>query len=849
MNPNGSRFHLLKEKSDWLACQEEGLTVVLRDSMNSATAKLAWDDISSSLILHQQLSLFRRRAGKQPLPPEALRGSAVDSNGNFFWIAADRQRIFWIPGADSQAQVYWQQNPVQPPAAAGAFTDATAADSKNLLLTGLTVTDRQYLVAGRDQGLLIFDLYKGGEPIWLDFPAGTDIHPLDLAAAADGGLWVLAGGAAPAFWQLDRHFCLLSATAQPPQAIAIQAGAFAAVYGAPVIAAKVQSIPQAVPIAANNPIAITALPDGSVLILDAPPAPAASIVWHYQQGNLQQSWPLQIPVDAVQLADGSNIQLLTITAHDFQFNPSDNSLYMVDAWGKQTIAFNLPTGSPPMPTVKLDYLPLHAYGGRGLVLRKPADATGVCTLYYDLDAGVGRDDSVRWAQLQALQNENRYQRQGALITRVFDGKQRDCLWDGLFLDACIPPGATVLISTRTHNEIDLVQTAPFLQEPPLYQRGLACEIPFYDPYQDINPRPDFAGTWEVLLQAAIGRYLQVRIELQGNAIVTPHLRALRVYYPRFSYVKNYLPAVYREDAESAGFLERLLANPQGFYTYIESRIVAVDQLFDPRNAPEEALDWLASWVGLALDPLWSELHKRQADGSIAQTSRPDRRRLFIRFAYRLFERRGTRQGMLLALNLFLNPCLEAMLDRLKIAAVGQDPVLRQELALLGLPTPTALMSDQDLEDLLNAYLLSPNRPAQIRIVERFMTRGGRGVTAGDLSGGATVPPTPDTASGAHVFSVLVPDGLGEQMMAMVGRIVDLEKPAHTTYDLRVYSTNFRIGEVRLGMDTLLGDSARYQPIQLGNQALADGYLEFAPPMNVSDRLILDRDYPGEAPPL
>ena len=85
----------------------------------------------------------------------------------------------------------------------------------------------------------------------------------------------------------------------------------------------------------------------------------------------------------------------------------------------------------------------------------------------------------------------------------------------------------------------------------------------------------------------------MQIRLAGNGRTTPRLRALRAYYPRFSYLNHYLPAVYREDGESAWFLDRFLANVEGTYTAIEDRIAAVQMLFDTRAAPSEALDWLA----------------------------------------------------------------------------------------------------------------------------------------------------------------------------------------------------------------------------------------------------------------
>ena len=76
---------------------------------------------------------------------------------------------------------------------------------------------------------------------------------------------------------------------------------------------------------------------------------------------------------------------------------------------------------------------------------------------------------------------------------------------------------------------------------------------------------------------------------------------------------------------------------------------------------------------------------------------------------------------------------------------------------------------------------------------------------------------------------------------MVERVVELEKPAHTAFDVRRYWDYFRVGEVRLGLDTVLGQVGRFIPMILGRDYLAEGYLYPAYPMDVSERWVLDRD--------
>jgi hypothetical protein len=76
-------------------------------------------------------------------------------------------------------------------------------------------------------------------------------------------------------------------------------------------------------------------------------------------------------------------------------------------------------------------------------------------------------------------------------------------------------------------------------------------------------------------------------------------------------------------------------------------------------------------------------------------------------------------------------------------------------------------------------------------------------------------------------------------------VVELEKPAHTVFDVRFYWAMFRIGEARLGADTLLdlgGRSPELLPaLRLGRGYLAEGYLAPLPPGDATDRWILGRD--------
>jgi hypothetical protein len=70
--------------------------------------------------------------------------------------------------------------------------------------------------------------------------------------------------------------------------------------------------------------------------------------------------------------------------------------------------------------------------------------------------------------------------------------------------------------------------------------------------------------------------------------------------------------------------------------------------------------------------------------------------------------------------------------------------------------------------------------------------------------------------------------------------VALEKPAHTQFTVKQYWALFRVGEVRLGLDTVLGEGGRFTWIRLGDTALAEGKLAAAYPFVLTDRTVLAR---------
>ena len=86
---------------------------------------------------------------------------------------------------------------------------------------------------------------------------------------------------------------------------------------------------------------------------------------------------------------------------------------------------------------------------------------------------------------------------------------------------------------------------------------------------------------------------------------------------------------------------------------------------------------------------------------------------------------------------------------------------------------------------------------------------------------------------AHRFTVLIPANVGGQKpdtleqqktkLEQIRRIIELEKPAHTVFDFRYYWNLFRLEEVRLGADTLLGLGSR-DPLLSPELVVGENYI-------------------------
>ncbi len=957
MDANGTRYHLLLGYDDWAACTDgrKPLSVSWDTStLADDTSGVSWNHERSEVRLQPRLFLFTASPKDTGPKLEDRRGGGADRYGNWYWIADSRQEILVNSAGSRLTSHFWSTEDAavcEPDVRYGDFQDKDPEPRLvPLSLSGLAVTEDHYLVVGvlEPPGLLIFDLYTGGAPQQIAWP--VPFAPFDMAPAPAGGVWILDRDHR-CYWALDRHFSVIANDQTLAVIVAARRDDFQPVDGTYERRTPERLFPEGIslhasPLDIENPIAIEGLPDGTVLILESRAGQRFSLVYHYR---FAERLGLPVSTESIStLVEPSRRAGFRLLAHDFAFvaehkdadgNTVPDRLYFVGQDGNQAFVFNVSQAGGQLVMEPLpDYLPMRLFGGKGLVAAN-------FQVYYDF--------ADRWIPL-VEQRRPSYVPEATFYTYLgearpaLDGREPNCVWHRLMLDGCIPSDTEVVVGSRAANDIEDLAWADWQQEPTLYLRGDGSELPFVR-----RPTMPGGGTWELLFQQARGRYLQLRFTLRGNGRSTPTLRALRVYYPRFSYRDHYLPAVYREEPASASFIDRFLANVEGSYTALEDKIAAVQMLFDVRSAPPEALAWLAGWFGVALDPLWDEA----------------RQRLFIQHAMVFFQYRGTIRGLLMALRLALEECpderiftgqskrrsairiIEKYRTRRTPGVVLGDPTeesglrivprtarwlpkqgaanlhqryaeflqanLRQpfraflrsrgitphadtEFPLLspGEPADRALWEDfgrqaiglerqAAFETLTRFPLQPPTNPAQRQLWrqfaqdtlgfvpsasasdlgpwQEFLTRRYHRISAFNeayrLRGSqrmkdftavpilTALPPDGQPLQDwfqfesivlamhrtAHQFSVLLPvprtgtldDAEQQRWVEITRRIVNLEKPAHTTFDVRFYWAMFRIGEARLGEDTAIEHKSRIPPMVLGQRYLVESYVSGA----------------------
>ncbi len=393
------------------------------------------------------------------------------------------------------------------------------------------------------------------------------------------------------------------------------------------------------------------------------------------------------------------------------------------------------------------------------------------------------------------------------------------MWHRVFLEAVFPPRCGALLwLAASDNRADLVNPSfPWLPHnfgasntasispslvagaPRAAWQSIPTEVAFAPTLLGEDPVEDRQGLFMVLVQRAnkavrslSGRYLGVRIQLNGDGRITPEIAGFRVYGSRFSYVQNYLPEIYRENkfgtaADTDGpsthrdFFERFVDLFESQFTRIEDRVANAYLLTRPESTPDDSLGWLGSWIGI--DP---------------DNYPPSRCRARLEATPYLYRWRGTTKGITKALDVATNGLCTSgaiiviedfRLRHLFATILGADLSIQNDPLLPGysgssnsIVGDTLFLGDPRLQAELQAlYAADLNLPGGSQAVQSFYDQF------------------------ANRMTVFIHNQVESVNLNLVKSIVEAEKPAHVLASVRIATQPLMIGLASLlGVNTFLG---------------------------------------------
>ncbi len=240
------------------------------------------------------------------------------------------------------------------------------------------MTEDHYLVVGvlEPRGLLIFDLHTTGSPRQMLWPTDVDFVPFDLAPRPGGGVWIL-DRMHRRYWGLDRH---LNVIRLDNATEVITSDVFQPIDQPGTRRVSTRPFPEAItlglssPLEAYDPVAIDALPDGSVIILDNILEDGFSRLYRYRLNQpLGASVSLQSVLNVVEEVSQATFRL---AGYDLAFVPAHDPLspellgmvFIAAMNGNQTYAFDVfGDESSFRLQARPEYYPLRLFGGKAIV--------------------------------------------------------------------------------------------------------------------------------------------------------------------------------------------------------------------------------------------------------------------------------------------------------------------------------------------------------------------------------------------------------------------------------------------------------------------------------------------------
>lgn len=360
-------------------------------------------------------------------------------------------------------------------------------------------------------------------------------------------------------------------------------------------------------------------------------------------------------------------------------------------------------------------------------------------------------------KLQNIRVDRQGHLQGTLLPLLARARSIRLPRSGVFVSAQLDSG---ILSSQWHRlvlDARLPRSARILVSTYSSDRSLdndeVANIEWSTPAVISTDAPD--NLLEVLVQSGPGRYLRVRLELLGDGYSTPLIDNIQIYGPRTGSLR-YLPPPFHQDPESAHFLDRFLSYFDTVQEEIRFLMLDFTRYLDPVSVPAGPfLDWLGSWFDWQFLAQWPE----------------ELRREMISRSIEFFLQRGTVEG------------LRQMLQWHTGLTDGQPRII-EHFRLRDYETLQVRRDNDSYPLYVGQYPLEP--------APEYFT---------------------------HWFTVVVPDSVvpDQEALTLLQCLIEAQKPAHTAFQLRVFSPGVRIGcQSSIGVDTWLGN---YPNAPLGELSL------------------------------
>ncbi|KQP37380.1 phage tail protein [Pseudorhodoferax sp. Leaf274] len=507
----------------------------------------------------------------------------------------------------------------------------------------------------------------------------------------------------------------------------------------------------------------------------------------------------------------------------------------------------------------------------------------------------------------AAQGEARHYADSAtgLVARLIDSGDTTTVWHRLFAEAVLPartgfvawlaatdepapPAADDGLAWHAHGFGHHQLGAP--QLPQAVWEPVPSELPHHPGLLGGAQEPGQSGLFSVLVQnsrqrvrSLAGRYLWLRVALQGDGHATPEIAALRVWGSRFSYVDQYLPRLYRESLFGSA------ASQPG------ERLAAIDTDFGPALDAADASDAaLRARLLLEQVTLGAAAHiavERAGQAWLLQDGASAWRLRHEGDAIAIYRPRATPADFQARLLASFEGVLTRLEDRVASAHLLSDPALADDSRLDWLASwigvafdpalPAARRRDwlraasdlarwhgtrRGLQLALDIATGGAVRGGEVLVVEDFRLRrilatllgvdladerdpllpglqvSGNSVVgdtlfvgeqaraelaalfdAGQLGAAGEQAALAFDAQLAHRATVLVHQAVEPQDLGLIRRIAELEAPAHVELRVAQASWPLLVGIASLvGVDTYLGPPRLPRPVQVQRSGLGLG---------------------------